>query len=151
MKYRNVRIAWSVAWGLFAVLLCVLWVRISWFAPICFRRFSDGVQTIAAAANGFIVYSRWDFGSEIGKRTGWVEYGWKRSGGYPRFDNGRPKIEWRKYQLEIETPIWSPLPLLAVLGIAPWIHWSRRFSLRTLLIATTLAAVLLCCVVRLSR
>src|SRR5262245_51700856 len=30
MKYRNLRIAWSVAWGLLAVLLCVLWVRSYW-------------------------------------------------------------------------------------------------------------------------
>src|SRR5690349_16362953 len=27
MKYRKRRIAWSVVWGLLAVLLCVLWVR----------------------------------------------------------------------------------------------------------------------------
>ena len=27
MKYRKLRIAWSVAWGIVAVLLCVLWVR----------------------------------------------------------------------------------------------------------------------------
>src|SRR4051794_17100143 len=27
MKYRKLRIAWSVAWGVAAVLLCVLWVR----------------------------------------------------------------------------------------------------------------------------
>src|SRR3954471_5078772 len=27
MKYRKLRIAWSVGWGLLAVLLTVLWVR----------------------------------------------------------------------------------------------------------------------------
>jgi hypothetical protein len=27
MKYRKLRIAWSVAWGVVAVLLCMLWVR----------------------------------------------------------------------------------------------------------------------------
>src|SRR6187549_3492704 len=27
MKYRKLRITWSVAWGVVAVLLCVLWVR----------------------------------------------------------------------------------------------------------------------------
>src|SRR5262245_41353475 len=27
MKFRKLRIAWSAAWGLVAVLLCVLWVR----------------------------------------------------------------------------------------------------------------------------
>jgi hypothetical protein len=29
MRFRNLRIAWSVAWGLLAVLLIVLWVRSS--------------------------------------------------------------------------------------------------------------------------
>ena len=32
MKYRKLRIAWSVAWGVVAVLLCVLWVRSYWWA-----------------------------------------------------------------------------------------------------------------------
>jgi hypothetical protein len=27
MRFRKLRIAWSVAWGVVAVLLCVLWVR----------------------------------------------------------------------------------------------------------------------------
>src|SRR5688572_29967946 len=27
MKYRKLRIAWSVAWGLLCLMLCVLWVR----------------------------------------------------------------------------------------------------------------------------
>ena len=30
MKYRKLRIAWSVAWGAVAVLLCVLWIRSYW-------------------------------------------------------------------------------------------------------------------------
>ena len=32
MKYRKLRIAWSVAWGLLAVLLFVLWVRSYWWS-----------------------------------------------------------------------------------------------------------------------
>jgi hypothetical protein len=31
MRYRKLRVAWSVVWGLAAVLLVVLWVRISWW------------------------------------------------------------------------------------------------------------------------
>jgi len=30
MTYRKLRIAWSVACGIVAVLLCVLWVRSHW-------------------------------------------------------------------------------------------------------------------------
>jgi len=31
MAYRKLRITWSVAWGMVAVLLCVLWVRSYWW------------------------------------------------------------------------------------------------------------------------
>jgi hypothetical protein len=41
----------------------------------------------------------------------------------------------------VRMPSWFPILLLATTAILPWIRW--RFSLRTLLIATTLIAILL--------
>jgi hypothetical protein len=38
-------------------------------------------------------------------------------------------------------PYWCPVVLTGTLGAILWIPWSRRFSLRTLLIATTLVAM----------
>jgi hypothetical protein len=38
-------------------------------------------------------------------------------------------------------PHWFALLLSMIFAAVPWIHWSRRYSLRTLLIATTLVAV----------
>jgi hypothetical protein len=38
-------------------------------------------------------------------------------------------------------PYWLPVFLSGVFAAIPWIHWSKRFSLRTLLIATMLVAV----------
>jgi hypothetical protein len=40
-------------------------------------------------------------------------------------------------------PFWFALLIIASLGAAPHAPWSKRFSLRTLLIATTLVAVML--------
>ena len=40
-------------------------------------------------------------------------------------------------------PDWFFIGVAAVLSAAPWIRWSNRFSLRTLLITTTVVAVLL--------
>jgi hypothetical protein len=40
-------------------------------------------------------------------------------------------------------PLWFPTALAATLAAGPWIPVSCRFSLRTLLIATTLVAVVL--------
>jgi hypothetical protein len=37
MKYRKLRIAWSVAWGIVAVLLIALWVRSYWVADVIGR------------------------------------------------------------------------------------------------------------------
>jgi len=51
----------------------------------------------------------------------------------------------------VAVPHWFPVLVLAALAAAPWIRWSRRFSLRTLLIATTLVAVVLGIFVVLSR
>jgi hypothetical protein len=39
------------------------------------------------------------------------------------------------------TPHWFWVLIAGSIAVAPWISWSRRFSLRTLLIATTLVAV----------
>jgi hypothetical protein len=48
-------------------------------------------------------------------------------------------------------PHWLPALLLASVAAAPWIHWSRRFSLRTLLITTTLVTVVLGLIVAVLR
>jgi len=44
---------------------------------------------------------------------------------------------------EADLPFWFLTLLPAATSALPWIHWSRRFSLRTLLIATTLVALAL--------
>ena len=43
--------------------------------------------------------------------------------------------------LVVTVPLWSLILLVAGIAVVPWLAWSRRFSLRTLLIATTLIAV----------
>jgi len=49
----------------------------------------------------------------------------------------------------IQLPLWFVVLLVAVFTTLPWLRW--RFSLRTLLIATTLVAILLGTAVVLSR
>jgi hypothetical protein len=43
----------------------------------------------------------------------------------------------------IQVPYWFIVLVTAAFSVAPWIQWSKRFSLRTLLIAMTLVAVVL--------
>lgn len=48
-------------------------------------------------------------------------------------------------------PIWSLAVVCAIVAALPWFPYSRRFSLRTLLIGTTLVAVMMGLVVWLTR
>src|SRR5262245_44068012 len=41
MKFRKLRIAWSVTWALLAVLLCVLWVRSHCWASALYEPNTD--------------------------------------------------------------------------------------------------------------
>src|SRR4051812_13876178 len=51
MRFRKLRIAWSVFWGVAAVLLIVLWVRSYWWAEGIEIRQSSRIS-YAACANG---------------------------------------------------------------------------------------------------
>jgi hypothetical protein len=42
----------------------------------------------------------------------------------------------------VALPYWLLILLGTILGVASWLRWQKRFSLRTLLIATTRVAVL---------
>jgi hypothetical protein len=60
-----------------------------------------------------------------------------------RFENQEGKIGWNSnaFNTIAYCPYWFPVPIPALLAVALWIKW--RFSLRTLLIATTLVVVVL--------
>jgi hypothetical protein len=140
MRFRKLRIAWSVVCAIACVLLIALWVRS--------YRYQDGVMynpspynsysvssAIGAVRIGYHMQSGYDLKQEYGTwkilnyavdentETGW---GFKRSA-------------WADWNLSI--PIFVVLTLVATLGLILLQRWS--FSLRTLLIATTLVAVVL--------
>jgi hypothetical protein len=63
--------------------------------------------------------------------------------------DGVPSLVWfgvirRSNSLTLWMPNWLLVLVFATLAAVPWLPWwSKRFSLRTLLIATTLIAVIL--------
>jgi hypothetical protein len=85
------------------------------------------------------------------------ELGWSSSSHdvseVPRRDPSVPPTAsvWKANRKEVYMPYWSITLILFGVGAAPWIRWSKRFSLRTLLIATTLVAVVLGLVVYVAR
>ncbi len=113
MKYRKLRIAWSVGCGILCVLLIVLWVR----------SYGDTQPT------------------EIIGVPLWVIDGTIRI-----YDPSPPPVPTKDFIFIGDgcigrLPIWSLATGVTAFAALPWIRW--RFSLRTLIIAITLVAVVL--------
>lgn len=138
MKYRKLRIVWSVAWGLVASLLCVLWVRSYWWYDL---KQGGGITS----ANGCL---------HVGRE---VKLTW-----YADSTPIKPEIITHEFGFTTITtvgptvgstavpvggggiglPYWLLVMSALALVVAPWIRQlPYRFSLRALLIATTLVAV----------
>ena len=120
MKYRKLRIAWSVVWGLAAVLLIALWVRS--YATWDWIPFTTSKGRLALESNqgraGLVyeIYSLQKISNDFITST--YQGGW-----------------------ELLLPHWAIGSMAVAVAAAPWSRQLRlRFSLRTLLIVTTLAA-----------
>jgi hypothetical protein len=141
MEYRNLRIAWSVAWGIFAVLLCVLWVRSYWWNEGCriargsvgsmYGHFAIGVNDIFFPPPFYSELIREDDIKQIERiiqENTTLGFGYV---GVPQASN-------------VIFPDRIAVLLFSAIAAVPWLrYFPRRFSLRTLIIATTLVAVVL--------
>lgn len=139
MKYRKLRIAWSVVWGTMAVLLIALWIR---SYTSC-----DNFAITAVGPLGTSMYGSVQVPGAVGvtsKAPPMLRPTIRRFSGCQivSFDIG----ESRKQDIvhvtrgrQFVIPHWLLLLLVAAFAATSWLPY--RFSLRTLLIATTLAAV----------
>jgi hypothetical protein len=136
MKYRKLRIAWSVAWGIIALLLCVLWVRsYSYGDGVCCV--DNGLQKTVAGSNSGCMYLHFlDERSSGSPTNGWEYFSFSPTG-FTGFQ-WSSSVAYRG----IDVPFWFAVTVASSTGILPWVRRLRiRFSLRTLLIAMTLVAV----------
>jgi hypothetical protein len=130
MRYRKLRIAWSVGCGIVTVLLIVLWVR-SYQKPVLVVQSGHSILVMAGTIE---VDKRAEF--YTAPTTDWqmksddISSLWK-----PQRENHY------QYVSAATVAIWWPVCPSIACAAAPW--FLRRFSLRTLLIATTLVAVVL--------
>ena len=153
MKYRKLRIAWSVGWGILCLLLIVLWVRSYWR--------TDSVQIPCWHKYFFVIsgegllYANPTFNSAqepgfsvttkpikipllfVNDRSRYRDCYWVRS------------VTWLGTTM-IYVPYWIPAVVLAAVGTISWMIPSR-FSLRTLLIGMTVFAVALGLIFALKR
>jgi hypothetical protein len=135
MKLRKLRLAWSVACGIACVLLIVLWVRSYWWmeqlsGPLSRTR----ILVVGSIEGGLLVqvpFHDWGYIWKVRSNS-------LKSGGRSSFRFGS---EFRRIPEGFCLPHWSLVVLYATLAAVPWLRW--RFSLRTLLIATTAIAVVL--------
>jgi hypothetical protein len=148
MRFRKLRIAWSVWWGVVCLLLCVLWVRSYWQVALILCKFHNGALIVVLSQPGVI-------GLAIAHEETvepWTIFkaptaAWLKSGGAKQLERTRGGFLARNEA--ILTPYWFWFLITAALAGTPWLR--LRFSLRTLLIATTLVAVGLGLIVYLAR
>jgi hypothetical protein len=150
------RIGWTVFFGVVAVALCVLWVRSYWWRDsVLYRPSGHGVFVVGSMRGKLVKYGidsqdvtpRWERGSG---RVVAGQYFWADEKQYQGVFGFTTK-NVLGFQF-LSAPHWFFVLTLATIAAVPWIrHFRWRFSLRTLLIITTLIAVLLGLLVYLTK
>ena len=148
MRFRKLRIAWSVFWGLLAMLLIALWVT-SYRGPGTGYLPVPGV--CCRSAEGILLVAR--FGTtpeppDKDKKRVLITFHDRRVG---KPIDVAPNHKWGGFYLSftdtsfywMQAPYWFLIAVSGTFSAAPWIRQRIHFSLRTLLIATTLVAVVL--------
>ena len=155
MRFRKLRIAWSLSCGMACVLLIALWVRSYYHNDATSSVQMDGWATLIESNFGELSICRypsqgppknwyWCGNTQTMSRSEWV-----RSRYSPPLDTPRPRFMWYTGPKLFRTQIPHACAVIACLSFAvvPWIRIRSSFSLRTLLFATTLVAIVLAVVV----
>jgi hypothetical protein len=153
MRFRKLRIVWSVGCGAVAALIVVLWIRSYWYWDELYNPISNKHLIIVNSASSRVILTLtasipgspwiWHLSQELhgeywaGPLKDWYETNrYKGLGGFAFYADALRDT----YQ----APYWFVVLLSLTPAAIPWLPWwSKRFSLRTLLIATTLIAVVL--------
>jgi hypothetical protein len=142
MTYRKLRIAWSVAWGVAAVLLCVMWVRSYWWADCIDVPVPANKTMIVALVPGGVGIQHHDNSAIFRPLAPWKlvsrspQRDWKVHSKLGLFYDYHPQ------HVTVECAYWVLLVGITAAGTVSWLP-IRRFSLRTLLNATTLVAAVM--------
>lgn len=137
MKYRKLRIAWSVCWGIATLVMCFVWISSHRQSTIAIRYSAQSLFSAVSTNGGFFIcYEPTDAWSWSGGPS-WefLERKTTSSSGSPSSLFAPPILEVRYWLVVLCTL------LLSCAGIIPLLKY--RFSLGTLLIVTTLIAALL--------
>jgi hypothetical protein len=137
--FRYLRIAFSATCLIVCVLLIVLWLRSYWRDDsVSYCNASVWIGVDSKRGLGGLLWTKMDQPPPADLA------GWRVRSLPLRVDN--PYVKFPRWHWDKQSGIiWIPIGLLVLastaLAAVPWLRW--RFSLRTLLIAMTLVAVVL--------
>jgi hypothetical protein len=146
---RYLRIAFSITCVIACVLLIVLWVRSYWHRDVISRMVQDKLATVIGSNWGTVYFTRADYQALNRKSANEQEWKLETLKPNPIDKKVRWFIDSRLILIEIHFPHWFLVLPIAGIAAVPWIRW--RFTRRTLLIATTLVAVVLGLIVWMAR
>jgi hypothetical protein len=141
MRYRKLRIAFSVFCGIACALLVVLWARTRFASETVSFPISNTTQMAGTSRQGAVGIglfcnarvSPWQVDTHPADSTS--DYQYPTAMGFAAYRS----MDHNLYIVRL--PYWSLILIFSALGAVPWVRC--QFSLRTLLIATTLVAVVL--------
>jgi hypothetical protein len=147
MKFRNLRIAWSVMCGILCLMLIALWVRSYWQWDNVGTNKTPSLYHVVSLDGRAILLNELFIptGSDTGDRRSWF-YLTQESGPMPPYSFP----SYLGFYVKLGKSQWIialPYCFLAAAAIAmaafPWARWHLTFSLRTLLLTVTFLALAL--------
>jgi hypothetical protein len=144
---RRLQITFSVTCGVICLLLIVLWVRSYWRCDIAMGQSSTSIRSyfVLGSVRGFLAIGAEPGFSSLRKVTDWDFDSYP-----PDYHERLPEPTYLGFHFAryashsvLFVPYWFPVVMTVSWAVIPWVPWSRRFSIRTLLIATTLLALML--------
>jgi hypothetical protein len=150
MKHCKLRIAWSVGWGVVAVMLIALWVRSHFAQDWWYVSLFNHQNLELTQQNGCLSLTLFQTSGPLDLKS----HSWtfpentlfknSRAFGEMRVNKAGFGDVWFPRSKRIVFPFWLPVAVLALLGTAPWLRHIRwRFRLRTLIITMTIVAAVL--------
>jgi hypothetical protein len=143
MRFRKLRIAWSVGWGIACVLLISLWV-------VKDTSFSRPLYTVPGTGGRLFVMGYYCVlelyigGDPSIAAPLAAAQSLRKIAVLRQRKDGQPLNQALGFACDsskIAAPLWFLYEFCGIAMFVPWIRW--RFTLRTLLVATTLVAVVL--------
>jgi hypothetical protein len=139
MRYRKLRIAWSVCWGVAALLALVMWRASYWRPYQISKNYNDNPQFRARFQIVGLI-----FDSQLGHASIYLLTGNDYLLRIPKFSFlGMLLTHPQQFVIYAQVQYWLLALFTLVPAGAPWLRWSKRFTLRALLIATALVAIVL--------